>query len=53
MKTSDMGNNKHGRLDLLKDLKPCEAKDCKPKLPKNKKMGKNESGYDILPNEGK
>ena len=48
-----MGNNKHGRLDQLKKMNPHEAKDCKPMLPKNKRMGKNKDGYDILPNEGK
>lgn len=48
-----MDSNKNQKNDLLKDMLPKEGKDCKPSMPKQKRMGKNKDGYDILPGEGK
>ena len=54
MQTSDVNNNKDGRMDQI-DLNATTPKPdkVKPKLPQNKRFGTNSDGYSILPDEGK
>lgn len=54
MQITDQNNNKDGRLDLiLENATVPKADQIRHPLPQNQKFGKNEHGYDILPNEGK
>ena len=54
MQTSDVNNQKDGRVELVKQNAELQkdGKVLRP-LPKNQRLGKNDQGYDILPNEGK
>lgn len=50
MQNSDVNNNADGRMDIMRqNSSPKTASEAPGNLPKEKPMGKNSDGYDILP----